>query len=194
LGEIGCCTSKKRKLLHIGNHQVVETIDYMKIGLLSDTHNFLDPQLFDYLADCDELWHAGDIGSVGLLTELQTFKPTQAVFGNIDGEELRKMLPLDCWIEREGLSIWMTHIGGYPPKYNSRVRKILSERSVDLFVCGHSHILKVIKDDQRSNMLCLNPGAAGRQGFHRVRTVLRFQLNNGLVSQLEAIELGTKSN
>ncbi|MEM9671408.1 MAG: metallophosphoesterase family protein [Bacteroidota bacterium] len=166
----------------------------MKIGLLSDTHNYLDPQIFDYFADCDELWHAGDIGSVGLLTELQTFKPTQAVFGNIDSEEVRKLLPMDCWIEREGVCIWMTHIGGYPPKYNPRVRKNLSERSADLFVCGHSHILKVIKDEQRNNMLCLNPGAAGRQGFHQMRTILRFQLNNGIVSQLEAIELGTKSN
>ena len=166
----------------------------MKIGLLSDTHGFLDPQIFTYFAECDELWHAGDIGPVGLLTELQAFKTTQAVFGNIDNEELRKILPMDCWMEREGLRIWMTHIGGYPPKYNSRTREVLLECTADLFVCGHSHILKVIKDEQRDNMLCLNPGAAGRQGFHRVRTILRFQLNNGIVSQLEAIELGTKSN
>ncbi len=166
----------------------------MRIGLLSDTHGFLDPQIFTYLADCDEIWHAGDIGPVGLLTELQTFKPTQAVFGNIDGGELRQELPLDYWLEREGLVIWMTHIGGYPPKYNPRVRTILAERRADVFICGHSHILKVIKDEQRGNMLCLNPGAAGRHGFHKVRTLLRFQLNNGKVSQLEAIELGSKSN
>lgn len=166
----------------------------MKIGLLSDTHGFLDPQIFTYLEDCDEIWHAGDIGSKGLLTELQTFKPTQAVFGNIDNEELRQLLPMDCWMEREGASVWMTHIGGYPPKYNPRVRKILLEQRADLFVCGHSHILKVIRDDQCNNMLCLNPGAAGRQGFHQKRTILRFDLNNGKVSQLEAIELGSKSN
>ncbi|MGB3589867.1 MAG: metallophosphoesterase family protein [Tunicatimonas sp.] len=166
----------------------------LKIGLLSDTHGFLDPQIFTYFANCDEIWHAGDIGAVGLLTELQTFKPIQAVFGNIDGGELRQELPLDCWLEREGLTIWMTHIGGYPPKYNPRVRKILADRQASLFICGHSHILKVVKDDERDNMLCLNPGAAGRHGFHKVRTLLRFQLNNGKVSQLEAIELGSKSN
>ncbi|MEM8966389.1 MAG: metallophosphoesterase family protein [Bacteroidota bacterium] len=166
----------------------------LKIGLLSDTHSYLDPQIFTYFANCDEIWHAGDIGSLKILEALESFKPIRAVFGNIDSSELRQELPMDCWLEREGLRVWMTHIGGYPPKYNPRVRKILAEQQADLFICGHSHILKVIKDKERNNMLCLNPGAAGRQGFHRTRTILRFQLNNGLVNKLEAIELGSKSN
>ncbi|MEM6841115.1 MAG: metallophosphoesterase family protein [Bacteroidota bacterium] len=166
----------------------------LRIGLLSDTHGYLDPQIFTYFANCDEIWHAGDIGSEKILDELQEFKPTQAVFGNIDGGVLRQRLPENLWLEQEGITIWMTHIGGYPPKYNPRVRKILAEQRADLFICGHSHILKIIKDTERDNMLCLNPGAAGRQGFHRVRTILRFQLNNGKVSELEAIELGSKSN
>lgn len=164
----------------------------MKIGLLSDTHGYLDPQIMTYFKDCDEIWHAGDIGTIGVLEELEAFKPIKSVYGNIDGGELRQELPEDLWFEREGLTIWMTHIGGYPPRYNPRVRSVLSERQADIFVCGHSHILKVIKDPDRKNMLCLNPGAAGRHGFQKIRTVLRFTLNNQKITQLEAIELGVK--
>ncbi|MEQ9441955.1 MAG: metallophosphoesterase family protein [Cyclobacteriaceae bacterium] len=164
----------------------------MKIGLLSDTHGYLDPQIMTYFKDCDEIWHAGDIGTIGVLEELEAFKPIKSVYGNIDGGELRQELPEDLWFEREGLTIWMTHIGGYPPRYNPRVRSVLYERQADIFVCGHSHILKVIKDPDRKNMLCLNPGAAGRHGFQKIRTVLRFTLNNQKITQLEAIELGAK--
>ena len=165
----------------------------MKIGLLSDTHGYLDDQIVGYFADCNEVWHAGDIGSLVVSEQLTAFKPFQAVHGNIDGPDIRSRYPEDLWLEREGLSIWITHIGGYPPRYNLRTRRILAERQPDLFVCGHSHILKVIKDPKRHQMLCLNPGAAGRQGFQRVRTMMRFTLVRGKVSQLEAIELGTKS-
>lgn len=164
----------------------------MNIGLLSDTHGYLDPQVLSYFQDCDELWHAGDLGSDKILTSLTSFKPTIAVYGNIDGGTLRQQLPEDQWFEREGLTIWMTHIGGYPPRYNVRTRQGLAERRPDLFICGHSHILKVVKDPNRENMLCLNPGAAGRQGFHRIRTILRFTLKNSEITQLEAIELGAK--
>lgn len=166
----------------------------MKIGLLSDTHGFLDPQIKNYFQGCDEIWHAGDIGTMQILEELEAFKPTQAVYGNIDGGLLLQALSEDLWFEREGLTIWMTHIGGYPPKYNPRVRQQLLEKQADIFVCGHSHILKVIRDPKRKNMLCLNPGATGRQGFHKIRTMLRFTLNNQQVSQLEAIELGAKQS
>ena len=164
----------------------------MKIGLLSDTHGYLDDQVFGYLADCDEIWHAGDIGSLVVSEQLSAFKPFQAVYGNIDGADIRLRYPEDLWLERGGLLVWMTHISGYPPRYNPRVRQVLAERQPDVLVGGHSHILKVIKDPKRQQMLCLNPGAAGRHGFHRVRTLLRFTLEKGKVSELEAVELGRK--
>ena len=165
----------------------------MKIGLLSDTHGYLDDQVFGYLADCDEIWHAGDIGSLVVSEQLTAFKPFQAVYGNIDGADIRSRYPEDLWLEREGMLVWMTHIGGYPPRYNPRVRQVLAERQPDIFICGHSHILKVIKDPKRNQMLCLNPGAAGRHGFQRVRTLLRFTIEKGKVSELEAVELGKRA-
>ncbi len=165
----------------------------MKIGLLSDTHGYLDDRVFAHFADCDEIWHAGDIGSLVVSEQLGAFKPFQAVYGNIDGADIRTRYPEDLWLEREGVSILMTHIGGYPPRYNPRTRQILAERQPDLMVCGHSHILKVIRDPKRNQMLCLNPGAAGKHGFHQVRTLLRFTIARGKVDQLEAIELGKRA-
>ncbi|WP_053406000.1 metallophosphoesterase [Persicobacter sp. CCB-QB2] len=166
----------------------------MKIGLLSDTHGFLDERVFEYFKDCDEVWHAGDIGDWELLEQLEDFKPLRAVYGNIDGGKLRQELPEDLFFEVEGLKVWMTHIGGYPGKYAARVRNILkSQGAPDLFICGHSHILKVMADPKFGNMLCMNPGAAGRHGFHKVRTLLRFEVNAGRPEKLEVIELGARS-
>jgi putative phosphoesterase len=164
----------------------------MKILLLSDSHSYLDAQVLDYCQACDEIWHAGDIGTLSLADSLAALKPLQAVYGNIDGEDIRKQYSEDLWFEREGLLIWMTHIGGYPPRYNRRVKNILEERVPDIFVCGHSHILKVVRDEARNGMLCLNPGAIGRQGFHKIRTMLRFELSEGKIQRMEVIELGKK--
>ncbi|MFP4291912.1 MAG: metallophosphoesterase family protein [Cyclobacteriaceae bacterium] len=162
----------------------------MKIILLSDTHTYWDEKLSKICSESDEIWHAGDIGSGEIADQIAAIKPLQAVYGNIDGHEIRAQYPEDLWFEREGLSVWMTHIGGYPPRYNPRVRQQLTERQPGIFVCGHSHILKVIRDEERGGILCLNPGAAGRQGFHKMRTLLRFELAAGKVKNMEAVELG----
>ena len=133
----------------------------MKIGLLSDTHSFLDPKIFTYFKDCDEIWHAGDIGDEQVINSLELYKPTRAVFGNIDSKDLQYKLQQDLWISCEGLTIWMTHIGGAPPNYNGRITKTLKEKTPDIFICGHSHMLRIKKDPNYNNMLYINPGAAG---------------------------------
>ncbi|MFN3851465.1 MAG: metallophosphoesterase family protein [Spirosomataceae bacterium] len=164
----------------------------MLIGLISDTHGFLDEMVFEHFKDCDEIWHAGDIGSVEIINRLQAFKPTRFVFGNIDSKEIQWLVPEDQFFNIEGLDVWMTHIGGSPPKYNPRVKKQLKDKIPDIFVCGHSHILRVIKDESQNNMVYLNSGAAGREGFHKIRTLLRFKLENQKITQLEVIELGKR--
>lgn len=163
----------------------------MKIGLLSDTHGYLDTKVFDYFVDCDELWHAGDIGSMEVAAALEHFKPMKAVYGNIDDRIIRAKYPEDLWFQCEGMDIWMTHIAGVPPRYNPRVKKILTSRTPTILVCGHSHILRVMNDKTR-NLLYLNPGAAGQQGFHHMRTLLRFEIADGAVSNMEVIELGKR--
>lgn len=163
----------------------------MKIGLLSDTHSFLDPKVFDYFQACDEIWHGGDFG-IGVLEQLESFKPVRAVFGNIDDLELRTRLPEDLWFTCEGLSVFMTHIGGAPPNYNPRVKKILSARIPDIFICGHSHILRIKKDASYKKMLYLNPGAAGNHGFHSVKTLVRFEISGTEIKNMEVIELGKR--
>ena len=164
----------------------------MKIGLLSDTHSYLDPRVFDHLKDCDEIWHAGDIGDGALADALQNFRALRAVFGNIDDRSLQTRFPEDLWVECEGLTVWMTHIGGAPPNYNPRVKKILKERAPDIFICGHSHILRVKRDPQYNNMLYLNPGAAGNHGFHAIKTLVRFELLAGEITKMEVVELGKR--
>ena len=163
-----------------------------RIGLISDTHSFLDEAVFNYFKNCDEIWHAGDIGSVDLADKLIAFKPFRAVYGNIDGAPLRRMFPMDLRFLCEGLDVYITHIGGYPGNYNQRVRQQLAENAPDLFICGHSHILKVMPDKQ-FKLLHMNPGAAGIHGFHLKKTLLRFTVNEGKVSDLEAIELGDRA-
>ncbi|MCW5908388.1 MAG: metallophosphoesterase family protein [Chitinophagales bacterium] len=163
-----------------------------KIGLLSDTHGYLDKKIVEVFKDVDEVWHAGDLGAIELCDELKKFKPFYAVYGNIDGKEIRTEYPLNLVLKREGLTILITHIGGYPGSYEPKARKKIEEIKPDIFVCGHSHILKVMRDEKYGNMLVMNPGAAGVQGFHKVKTVLRFTLNNGKVENLEAVELGKR--
>jgi uncharacterized protein len=164
----------------------------MLIGLLSDTHGFLDEKVLHYFKDCDEIWHAGDIGNVAVTNALKSFKPFRAVYGNIDDKETRTIFPEDLRFTCEGFDVWITHIGGTPPRYNTRVKKILKEKAPDILICGHSHILKVNRDPQFNNMLFLNPGAAGNQGFHAVKTLLRFELSNHSITKMEVIELGKR--
>lgn len=164
----------------------------MRIGLLSDTHGWLDPQLSEAFADCDELWHASDLGNLAVADALlSTAKPLLAVYGNIDDTAVRQRYPLDLIFEREGLKILMTHIGGYPGRYTARLKKLLDVHKPQLYVCGHSHILKVVPDQARQ-LLHINPGACGREGFHRMRTAVRFSLSAGKIADLEVIELGLR--
>jgi uncharacterized protein len=164
----------------------------MKIGLLSDTHGFLDEKVFEHFAMCDEIWHGGDIGDGDVAARLAAFKPLKAVYGNIDDKSIQLNYPEDLRFDCEGMDVWITHIGGVPPNYNPRVRKILKERTPDIFICGHSHILRVGRDPALNGMLYLNPGAAGNQGFHRVKTLLRFAITQKEVKDMEVIELGNR--
>lgn len=159
------------------------------IGLISDTHGVFDKPFRDFLEPVDELWHAGDFGGgMSLAEELSAFKPLKGVAGNCDNHALRYEHPLFRFFECEGLKVLMTHVGGYPGRYDSRALKLIEEHKPDIFVCGHSHILKVVRDTKR-NMLVINPGAAGIQGFHVVRTALRFHIENGRIHSMEVFEL-----
>ncbi len=158
-----------------------------RIGLLSDTHGFLDQEYFDFFKDVDEIWHAGDIGTNEVADKLQALKPLRAVYGNIDDHILRTRFPQHQKFEIEGLSVWMTHIGGYPGKYAPSVKHEIYSKPPDIFISGHSHILKVMPD-KTLKLLHINPGAAGNRGIHKVKTVLRFILNNKDISDLEILE------
>ncbi|KAA3649523.1 MAG: metallophosphoesterase [Bacteroidetes bacterium] len=159
-----------------------------KIGLISDTHSFLHPRVKHHFKDCDEIWHAGDIGDVTLSDTLKAFKPLRAVYGNIDGAEIRKEFPKNLRFTIEELDVWITHIGGYPNRYDRRVFDEIHKNPPKLFICGHSHILKAV-NDPKLNCLHLNPGAAGKVGFHQVLTLMRFNLDKGKILDLEIIEL-----
>ncbi len=163
----------------------------MKIGLMSDTHSHLDPKVKEHFAEVDEIWHAGDFGSIELCDELEAFKPFRGVYGNIDGGKMRVRYPEDLRFEVEGLDVFMTHIGGYPGRYHKRVKAILTENPPDLYICGHSHILKVMPDKQRG-FLHMNPGACGNSGYHRIKTLIRFEINNGKIGNVEVIEIGKR--
>ena len=161
-----------------------------RIGLLSDTHSYLDPRIFAHFDGCDEIWHAGDVGDLAVMNQLKAFRPLRIVSGNIDRES--SDLPGHQRFTLEALDIWMTHIGGTPPKYNPAVRTNLQLGPPDIFVCGHSHILKVVRDPALRNMLFINPGAAGKTGFHTMRTAIRFSLDTGRITDMQVIELGKK--
>ncbi len=159
-----------------------------RIGLLSDTHGWLDKRIYEHFNQCDCIWHAGDIGSVEVLEQLQAFKPTRAVFGNIDGYDLRHRLPEIDRFKCEDVDVFITHIGGYPGNYDIRIRNKIYAMPPKLFISGHSHILKV-KYDQQLKLLHLNPGAAGKQGFQLVQTIMRFAIDKDKIQDLEIIEL-----
>lgn len=162
-----------------------------RIGLLSDTHGMLDDRVLEHFANCDEVWHAGDIGSPEVITKLQAFKPLRAVWGNIDSHEIRRDWPQHNRFMCEGIKVWLTHIGGYPGKYDALVKQDLYCQPPKLFVCGHSHILKV-QFDRTLNLLYINPGAAGKYGFHKVQTLIRFDIDGEKIQNLEVIELSVK--
>lgn len=161
----------------------------MKIAIISDTHNFIDELLVSWLKQCDEIWHAGDIGSYQTYEKLKKIKPLKAVYGNIDGPDLNKLLPEYQIFEAEGVSVFMTHIGGYPGRYNKRVKVILESKPPDIFISGHSHILKVMPDN-KLNLLHINPGAAGRFGLQHVRTIVTIEVADREIKDIKAIELG----
>ncbi|MBS1545052.1 MAG: metallophosphoesterase family protein [Bacteroidetes bacterium] len=163
----------------------------MKIGLLSDTHGFLDPTLNTHFSACDEIWHAGDIGDPAVTDGLRKITSLRAVHGNIDDPSMRKSFQEDLWFECEGVSVFLTHIAGKPPSYNPRVRKLVNAKHPRLLICGHSHILQV-KKDEVNNLLFINPGAAGQHGFHSLRTAIRMEIESGAVRKLEVIELGKR--
>lgn len=162
------------------------------IGLLSDTHSFLDPAVVPILQSCDEIWHAGDVGHSNVLSQLQSLhKPLRIVYGNIDGREVRHAAPQTLIWQTEKMKMLMTHIGGYPGHYPTAIRQLLLQEQPDIFICGHSHILKVIFDKQLK-LLHLNPGACGKVGFQQVRTMLRFAIDGDKVKDMAVIELGSK--
>ena len=159
-----------------------------KIGLLSDTHGFLDPKIYKYLKDVDEIWHAGDVGSIEVIDQLNSFKPTKGVFGNIDDHQLRLVWPEHLFFKCENKRILISHIGGKPGKYRPDSYEMIKKYKPDIFVCGHSHIL-LVQFDKLINALWLNPGACGQKGFHKVSTILRFEINGSSIQNMEVIEL-----
>ena len=159
-----------------------------KILLLSDTHGYIDDHILKYVNESDEVWHAGDIGSVAVTDTISNNKPLRAVHGNIDGAELRTSFPKDLVFVIEGVSVFMTHIGGRPGRYAKGVSQKLKSTQPKIFICGHSHILKIIFDETHK-VLFINPGAVGKHGFHKVRTMVRFQLSKGNVKKMEVIEV-----
>lgn len=158
------------------------------IGLLSDTHGSVHPAVLKFFAPCDEVWHAGDIGNMATAEALQRLKPLRAVHGNIDGQELRMLFPEELRFSVGGVSVFMIHIGGYPGRYEKKVREILMRERPKLFISGHSHILKVI-NDPRLELLHINPGAAGNSGFHEVITAVRFNVEEGRIFDLDVLEI-----
>lgn len=163
-----------------------------RIVLLSDTHNYLDPAVLKYFENCDQIWHAGDIGTSEITEQLKTIKPLVAVYGNIDGTELRSEFPKEQLFYCEEVKVYMTHIAGYPGKYKPEVKKNIQLHLPNLVICGHSHILKVMYDKQLEH-LHMNPGAIGVHGFHHVKTMLRFNIDGKKIQDLEVIELGPRA-
>ena len=158
-----------------------------KIGLLSDTHTYLDDRVMDFFKDCDEIWHAGDIGNIETADKISKIKPFKAVYGNIDGQDVRVVYPKIQLFDCEKIKVLMTHIGGYPGKYYKDIKESISKLKPDLFISGHSHILKVMYDD-RNELLHINPGEAGKSGLHKVQTAVRFVIDGKEIKDLEVFE------
>ncbi|HTQ28143.1 MAG TPA: metallophosphoesterase family protein [Puia sp.] len=163
-----------------------------RIGLLSDTHGYLDENIFRHFERCDEIWHAGDIGNADLSEKLSAFKPLRAVYGNIDGYDIRSIYPEKLRWSSEEVKVLMMHIGGYPPRYNPAAKKELAADPPQLFICGHSHILRIMFDP-RINCLFMNPGAAGKHGWHKIRTLVRFTVDGKEIRDCEVVELGLRN-
>ena len=159
------------------------------ILILSDTHSYLDERIWKYIDACDVVWHGGDIGTIAITDSIKKHKPVEAVYGNIDGTDVRQVHPLIHRFKCEEVSVAMTHIGGYPDRYRPDAMKILNERVPDIMVCGHSHILKVMRDKKYQNMLFINPGAAGIHGFHPIQTLIKLKIDGKRIYDLEVVEL-----
>ena len=162
----------------------------IKVGLISDTHSYLDPQIFEFFEDMDEIWHAGDFGNIGIADQLEAVAPLIGVYGNIDGQDIRKEYPLHQRFSRQGINFWMTHIGGTLGRYCLPIREEMESNPPDVFICGHSHILKVGRDQEKDKLLFINPGAAGKHGLHVYRTCIRFEIDEGKIHNMEVINLG----
>ena len=166
---------------------------FKTIALISDNHSYDGEDMIKYLEGCDEIWHAGDIGSLDSIKKMRDMATFRGVYGNIDGHAVRGEFPLNQAWETEGLKVFMTHIGGYTPKYYKRVRHILQETRPDLYICGHSHILRVMPD-RDLDLLHMNPGAYGHHGFHKIRTMLKFEIHSGAIKNAHVVELGMRGS
>ena len=158
-----------------------------KILLISDTHGYIDEKIVQYANNVDEIWHAGDVGDISVSDKLKKIKPLRGVYGNIDDQKIRAEFPLHNRFICEKVNVWITHIGGYPKKYNPKILEELKSNPPDLFICGHSHILKVM-NDKELDLLHMNPGAIGKHGLHRVRTMIQFEINGEKIENLSVIE------
>lgn len=163
-----------------------------RIGLLSDTHGYLDPVVLKHLQGCDEIWHAGDIGNIEIADHLNQIAPLVAVHGNADGRDVRVVYPKHQRFQCEEVDVWITHIGGYPKNYDRNVQPEITENPPQLFISGHSHILKVMFD-QKLNLLHINPGASGIQGFHKVQTIVKFTIDEKEIKDLQVVEFNSKN-
>ena len=164
-----------------------------RIGLISDTHGYLDDAVFKHFEQCNEIWHAGDFGTIAIADKLKSFKPLKGVYGNIDGNDVRSVYPEKLIWNCEDVKVFMTHIGGHPAHYAPRIKQELINEKAKLFICGHSHILKVIYDD-KIGCLHINPGAAGNQGWHKIRTIIRFTIDGSFIKDCEVVELGKRGS
>jgi len=162
-----------------------------RIALISDNHSYYGEEVTAHLADADEIWHAGDIGELSSVEKYRKKKVFRAVYGNIDDQSVKELFPLNLIFECEGLKVFMTHIGGYPGKYNARVLDIIRKEKPGLYICGHSHICKVMPDKE-NHLIHMNPGAYGHHGFHKIRTILKFEIEAGKIQNLRAVELGIR--
>lgn len=164
----------------------------IKVGLISDTHGYLDPEVLEHFEDRDEIWHAGDFGTLAVADELKAMAPVLGVYGNIDGREIRQEYPMHQHFNRQGINFWMTHIGGVLGRYCLPIREEMEKNPPDVFICGHSHILKIGRDQEKNKMLFINPGAAGRYGVQVYRTCVRFDIDEGKIREMEVINLGKR--
>ncbi len=163
-----------------------------RIAILSDTHGYFDPTIPEFIKGCDEVWHAGDWGR-NVAEQLQLVKKLRGVSGNIDGNTIRNEFPEEIFFDCEEVRVFIIHIGGYPPRYEPGVKEKIEKHKPDLFICGHSHILKIIRDSKLNSLLCINPGAAGKSGFHQVRTMVRLKIDGKRIFDVQVIELGKRT-